>query len=279
MKKLIGFAAVCLGLLFASGLRAQILTPQDDGIIVEPEKFHHNSRVVSYPFLRQADLMWSTRHWERIDVREKMNHHLYYPLKPAVDRKSLFDVLVDGIVNEGTINEVFQDDRFTVPLTPEKLQQLVRSYDTVYPDPDDRSVYIVDTITIRANNVIAYNIKSDWYFDKQRGEMKNRIIGLAPVVRDPKNPANVYPLFWVWYPDTRFALATNTAFNRGNNVQRLTYDEIFHLRFFSAVVYKEENVYDRTIEDYRRNNTLDQLLEAQAIQQKLRDFEHDLWEF
>jgi hypothetical protein len=59
----------------------------------------------------------------------------------------------------------------------------------------------------------------------------------------------------------------------------LTYDEIFHLRFFSAVVYKEENVYDRTIEDYRRNNTLDQLLEAQAIQQKLRDFEHDLWEF
>lgn len=122
MRKLIlVFLALFISHLNTNTLFAQVLAPEDDGIIREDEKFHHNNRVVPYAYLRQADLLWSTRHWERIDLREKINHNLYYPLKATVDRKSLFDVLVDGIVSEGTITEVFKDDRFTLPLTPKDL--------------------------------------------------------------------------------------------------------------------------------------------------------------
>jgi len=264
---------------------AQILTPDDDGVIPEPTKFQYHNRVIAYPFLRQADMVWSTRHWERIELKEKVNHHLYYPLKAVVDRKPLFDVLVDGIVSEGTILEVFKDDRFTIPLTPEGLEQLVSNLDTIAIDPDlpvrreDPSTFFLDTIRVRANNVTAYLIKSDWFFDKQRGEMKNRIIGIAPFVQDPKNPANSYPLFWVWFPDARYALHTHTAFNRNNDAKRLTFDEVFHLRQFNSVIYKEENVFDRTIADYKRNDALSQLLEAQTIRENLRNMEHDMWEF
>jgi gliding motility associated protien GldN len=108
--------------------------------------------------------------------------------------------------------------------------------------------------------------------------LKNRIIAIAPVVKNPKTK-DIYPLFWIWFPDARYALATNTAFNRGNNMQRLTFDQVFHLRFFSSVIYKEENVYDRSIADYKRKSTLEQLLEGQQIREKLRNFENDLWEF
>jgi hypothetical protein len=45
------------------------------------------------------------------------------------------------------------------------------------------------------------------------------------------------------------------------------------------VVYKEDNVYDRAIKDYKRNSSMDQLLEASYIREKLRNLEHDLWEF
>lgn len=274
-------AALLIGI---SGAKAQILTPEDDGIIPEPTKFHHHNRVVQYPFLRQADMMWSTRHWERIDLREKINQHLYYPIKPIPDRKSLFDVLVDGILDEGTITEVFKDDRFEIYAPPEEIEQLVSTFDTVWLDPDfrdpnDPSTYIIDTITIKADNVLAYLIKSDWYYDKQRGEMKNRIIGIAPFVQDPKDKTNKYPLFWVWFPDARYAMHTHQAYNRNNQIQRLTFDEIFHLRVFNSVIYKEDNVYDRAIADYKRNDALSQLLEAQMIRERLRNFEHDLWEF
>jgi len=263
---------------------AQVLTPEDDGIIPDPPKFYHHNRVIQYPFLREADMVWSTRHWEIIDIREKINQHLYYPIKDLPDRKSLFEVLVDGILSEGTIVEVFYDDLFRNPMTPDALEQRINRIDTFALDQDfgiikeDPSTYGIDTTKIRSNNVLGYRIKSDWYFDKQRGEMKNRIIAIAPIVKNKRSP-EPYELFWVWFPDARVALHTHTTYNRNNRKQRLTFDEVFHLRYFNSVVYKEDNVYDRAIADYKIDDTMMQLLEAQQIRENLRNFEHDLWEY
>ena len=263
---------------------AQVLTPEDDGIIPDPPKFYHHNRVIQYPFLREADMVWSTRHWEIIDIREKINQHLYYPIKDLPDRKSLFEVLVDGILSEGTIVEVFYDDLFRNPMTPDALEERINRIDTFANDNDfgiikeDPSTFFIDTTSIRSNNVVGYKIKSDWYFDKQRGEMKNRIIAIAPRVTSKRSP-EPYDLFWVWFPDARVALHTHTTYNRNNRKQRLTFDEVFHLRYFNSVVYKEDNVYDRAIADYKINDTMMQLLEAQQIRENLRNFEHDLWEY
>ena len=124
---------------------AQVLTPQDDGITPDPPKHYHHNMVFPYPFLRESDMLWSTRHWERIDLREKINHHLYYPVVPIPDRKSLYDVLVDGILNEGTIVEVFADDRFEIPLTPEQVQGYVQRLDTIR-DPDNFTIVLLQEV-------------------------------------------------------------------------------------------------------------------------------------
>ena len=267
-----------LSIIFIGGVaNAQVLDPSDDGIIPDPPKHFHHNRVVPYPFLREADMMWSYRHWERIYTKEKINLALYYPEIELPDRKALFNVVVDGILNENTITEVFDDDRFTRPLTTEEVQKIIMSVDTLR-DPDDPSIILaLDTNRIRPKDVVAWDIKSDWYFDKQRGEMKNRIIGISPRVKD-KN-SDVYNLFWVWFPDARYALSTHVVYNMQNNNARLTFDQLFHLRKFNSVIFKEENVYDRAIKDYKRNSAMDQLLEAQYIRERLRNMEHDLWEF
>jgi gliding motility associated protien GldN len=225
-------------------------------------------------------MLWSERHWERIDLREKINLPLYYPIKPMPDRKALWDVLVDGIVTENTITEIFLDDRFELPMTMAEVRQKIESYDTIL-DPEDPfgPPMAIDTISIKANAVVAYHLKSDWYFDKQRGELKNRIIGIAPEVRDPRNPSLTYNPFWIWFPDARYAMATSVAYNEKNNNQRLTFDQIMHLRKFNAVITKMDNVYDRTIVDYKRNSAMSQLLEAAAIKEDLRNKEHDMWTF
>jgi gliding motility associated protien GldN len=37
-------------------------------------------KVVPYEFVREADVVWSKRIWRTIDLREKFNHPLYFPL-------------------------------------------------------------------------------------------------------------------------------------------------------------------------------------------------------
>ncbi|MFB0923850.1 MAG: hypothetical protein QMB65_00990 [Vicingaceae bacterium] len=54
-------------------------------------------RVVPYTHVREADVMWHRRVWRTIDLREKINHPLYYPIQKIEDRKSLFDVIKDAI--------------------------------------------------------------------------------------------------------------------------------------------------------------------------------------
>lgn len=278
MLKKLAFA-FALG-LFASSVfqvNGQVLTPEDDGIIPDPPRSHYHDRVVPYPHLRETDLLWSSRHWERIFLKEKQNFPLYYPIKSLPDRRSLYTVLVNGIIEEGTITEVFADDIFEIPLTEQEVRTYIERIDTVF-DPDDPTlIVLIDTIKVNPNDVIAYDIKSDWYFDKQRGELKNRIIAISPVVRDPRTK-DIYNLFWVWFPDARYALSTNVAYNMQNHQQRMTFDQFFHMRLFSSVITKESNVYDRAIKDYKKN-PMDQLLEAQYLRDKLRDFEHDMWEF
>jgi gliding motility associated protien GldN len=278
MKRLLFCLTLVALYVTPSALSAQVISPSDDGVIADPSKDYHHNMVFPYPYLREADMMWSTRHWERIDLRQKMNLHLYYPVQALPDRKSLFDVIIDGIMTEGTIIEVFADDRFETPLTAEQAAGYVQMIDTI-KDPDDPSIILlIDTTSISSKDVKFWEIKSDWFFDKQRGELKNRILGISPFVENPRT-LEKYNLFWVWFPDARMALATHAAFNGQNNSSRLTYDQVFHLRFFDSVIYKEDNVYDRQIEEYKRSSNLDQLLEAERIKTNLRNMEAELWEY
>ena len=223
-------------------------------------------------------MMWATRHWERIQVQEKLNHPLYYPVAPLPDRKSMFDVLKDAILIEGSIVEVFRDDLFELPLSNQEVAGIIFRVDSI-TDPDDPSILLaIDSIELKAPNVVAWELKSDWYFDKQRGEMKNRIIGISPVVKDPST-SEIYNIFWIWFPDARQALSTNIAYNPDNNTRRLTFDQILQMRYFNSIVFKEDNVYDRTIDDYKQNRPMEQLLESKRIRETLRNYEHDLWQF
>jgi gliding motility associated protien GldN len=36
-------------------------------------------RLIPYEYVREADVIWSKRVWQYIDLREKMNHSMYYP--------------------------------------------------------------------------------------------------------------------------------------------------------------------------------------------------------
>jgi len=87
-------------------------------------------------------------------------------------------------------------------------------------------------------------------------------------------------LFWVYYPAIRSILKLHPTFNDRNSSKPINFDDLLLARHFSGVVYKEENVQgDRLIEKYKPNNSMDQLLEAERLKDKIRDFEHDMWNY
>ena len=143
-----------------------------------------------------------------------------------------------------------------------------------------------DTIIAREfsrDKVIGFRVKEDWFFDKKRSVIYVSIIGLAPLIYAVDVTGSVregnikIPLFWIYYPEARRLFANSEVFNRENDAERRTFDDIFQKRLFGSYVYKESNVYDRRIEDYKQG--LSALLESEKIKLEITNFEHDMWEF
>jgi len=278
-----------IGLFTFGSLKAQSVleyyekppTAEDDNIYVK----HHydNNRVVPYAYLREADVMWQKRYWRVIDLREKMNHPLYYPIYPIKDRKSMWEVIRNAVVTEGSV-AAYGDDEFRTQITPEEIAGKISSIDTVTSwDIDTGEEFIrIDTVTMDNKDVLQYIIKEDWFFDKQRSVMEVRILGICPVgYIENTETGNKEPqkLFWIWFPEVREHLAHGEVFNPSNDSERRTFDEILHLRKFASYITKESNVYDREIFDYKKFMAMEQILEAENIKESIRNFEHDLWEY
>lgn len=245
-------------------------------------------RAITYTPLREADVMWSKRIWRVIDLREKMNLPLYYPDEVILDRKSLFDVIKDAALKDGTItcfNNPLTDDEFRFEMTKSEIEGLLVSWDSTnqVEDPNNPGVYVSAPLKkeTESNMVWKYWVKEDWFFDKQRSVLDVRIIGLCPLIEKKtetgESTGSDKPLFWVYFPEARPILANNEVYMRHNDAERRTFDDIFWKRMFSSYVRKESNVYNRGIFDYKIG--LEQLLEAERVKNDIFIYEHDLFHF
>lgn len=240
-----------------------------------------NDSPLSYGYIDDRDILWSKVVWEFVDLNQKINLPYYYPIDTANisnDRRSLFDTLLKGI-RKGDIKNVYSDSFFTSKITGseinEKLVNIRLNGD--YPD----------TFRIQAQDIEGYMMKGMWYFDKRLGELKYRLLALAPMGKDVLTLGlpdieddELYELFWVFYPSARNILHKAKVFNPKNVSQPISYDHLLNARRFNSVIVREENIYgNRKIADYIRGNALFQLLEADRIKESIRDKEIDMWNY
>lgn len=280
--------AFCLlGLAFPMQILAQQSIMQDQNLPLDgvwERVVHEEKKPIELPYVREADVLWAKRVWQVIDVREKMNQPLYFPPSPSGNMRSLMQVIMDGIA-DGTIQpySVNADD-FSIPVDPETLFSQLDRTETVTmerPYPPYEQYDTTFTISFNPADVMRFRIKEDWFFDSKRSVLEVRVLGICPVVEaiDPVTgePRGDEPLFWIYFPEARDVFVNAPVFNRHNDSERMSYDELFLKRFFSGTIYKASNVHDRRIgENYAG---LDALLEAKRIQEEIRNFEHDLWEY
>lgn len=242
-------------------------------------------RVVPPAFIREADVIWSTRVWRIIDIREKINLPLYYPLEANGSRVSLFDLLreqvMSGEIHAYVFNPSDLDDTYRVRMTKTEILGALSRTDTV---TDENGNSKVITINVDAGAIKGYMIKEDWIFEKQRSIMLPTILFLCPRVENVnsntgKEDENQPPisLFWLYFPDIRPLLAKTPVFNIKNDAEWRTFDDIFCKRQFSSYIIQQSNVFNRSIAAYMKG--LDVLLEGEKINEKIRNIEIDMWQY
>ena len=140
---------------------------------------------------------------------------------------------------------------------------------------------------ISSQSISAYNIKEDWFFDKERSVLDKRIIAIAPVGRyrpavDPDDGIKRFDdfveinskgeqiagtgsggfgpydgitiereMFWLYFPELRRVIVNYFVYNEKSDAQWMSFDDLFWKRRFSGMIYKSSDKFDRDLNDYR----------------------------
>ena len=285
----------------AAGVMDAIRAPIDGIHKTHPYLLTH--KPMDFAYVRWDDILYSTLTWSVIDLREKINHPLYFPTESRGNWKSLMKAITDAVTDSSEANPtplyVYNDEYLTIPYTIEGLRAIMGES---YPDDslnDWGEVVGQKRVHIEwgAKDVFQYIIKDQYIIDKQRSVMEPRLLAICPMFwierRDNTmqasndddddmpavTPRRWRPFGWLYYEEMRPTLVTTEVFNNHNNAQRRTYDDIFVQRRFSSFIKAVENVHNnRQINEYWVNG-MDQRLEADAIKESIRYKEHEMWEF
>jgi gliding motility associated protien GldN len=274
--------------------------PDEIGKKTPAQLISDNDKPLPYGYVHDRDVLMGKTIWEFVDIDERINFPLYYPIDTAFvgkDRRSLFDVLLKNIKN-GKITEVYADDYFNVKRSlkdmapslqyidtiPEGINEINNFYDDYKSGKKVLDPQYINKQDLTAQDISGYKIKGYWYFDKRQGELKYRLLAICPVTPEArdigKENADVIELFWVYFPAIRDILHEAKAFNDKNSAMPITFDHLLNSRRFNGEIYKEENVYgDRQVADYMKDNSQMQLLESERIKEKIRSFESDMWNY
>lgn len=225
----------------------------------------------------------------------KGNLTVYYPYNPLQQRVLDGDQLKYPLeIKRNTAIPFEKDEEFSKVLIDQKMFGIVD--ETVpleaIPDPNNPEDPLMELnpvtgameikyyprpiVYITSQDIARYHVKEDWFFDKERSVLDVRIIAISPVVLDLSS--NTYrELFWLYFPECRFVFNNYYTYNTKNDSQWMSFDDYFWKRQFASTIYKQSDVFDRTIEQYRYG--IDALIESQKITEDIRTFENDLWHF
>lgn len=304
----VGVAMLAAQTLFAQANVLNAKIPEEIGMKTEAELLLDNDKPLEYGYVGDRDILFSKMIWEKVVLDERVNFPLYFPIEGNLgdDRKSLYQVLMENVKDSVYGVRMYADSYFTEERTLKDLEASMSKIDTLDIGIEQYNAegFIDEQYITRRDigpaDIQSYLIKGLWYFDKRQGELKYRILALAPAAPDVNfidgndfggdefgdygggSDANSepIPLFWVFYPEVRDILHEAKSFNNQNSATPISFDHLLNSRRFHGLIFREENVYgDRKVEEYISENALMQLLESERIKDKIRDFEQDMWSY
>ncbi len=147
----------------------------------------------------------------------------------------------------------------------------------IYKDHKLKQYFDVDSINNKlageANIIIGYRIYEAWNFYKTFQLSDARIIAICPIVMNKQTGVSEN-IGWLRFADLRRALCNEPVVTLSPEIANL--DDVLSKRYFSSSIYKEANIYNREIADYKTGDSAIQS-ESDRIELDLINMENNLW--
>lgn len=183
-------------------------TADQIGIKTAAQMVSDNDKPLAYGYVDDRDILMGKTVWEIIDLNEKINFPLYFPVDTAnigQDRRSLYDVLTKAIKN-GKITEVYTDSYFNTKKSMKDIEGSLSRVDTTdagrelinqYPDDYRSRVVKKKVVTGKGKN------KSVSYVEETVGP--TRTVPAEYILKQDLTAADVsqYKIKGFWYFDKR----------------------------------------------------------------------------
>ena len=310
IKKLSIIACFVLGITTAQAqhIPTQFLDEYGSARITTEEFSNAHDTVVILNH-RIADVIWARYVYRIIDMRFKQNFQLYFPvLSDDPDYRNLFKVITDAVIDgmpifekqTGTIKPDFKQEPAAKKVIPGMFLQgnpldgdpdldISTSNDMVvhYDSIEDKFSFNFYPFEPLVRNQLKYLTQEVVFFDKHTSRLHTKIIAIAPLYSERititdstqvMGALNESIMFWVPFDLLRPYLAMQYAIPNRNETKRVTYDEFFQKRLYTAYIVGEGNMYNRWIPDYAKTYE-DIKKEQDRIATELLNFEQDLWEY
>ncbi|KIC00532.1 gliding motility protein GldO [Flavobacterium sp. KMS] len=137
---------------FAQSNLLNAKTPAEIGLKTPAQLVSDNDKPLAYGYVHDRDVLMGKTVWEIIDLNEKINFSMYFPIDTAnigSDRRSMYDVLTKAIKN-GKITEVYTDSYFNTKKSMKDIQSSLSRIDTTDAGREqlnqDPNAYVTQTI-------------------------------------------------------------------------------------------------------------------------------------
>ena len=276
-----------------------VSTPKTETVLTDSiKKVIHNLQDAVQANIRTDDVVWSKTIYRIIDMREKQNFSLYFPLEPQDGMRNLMTIMLDGVINKTltVYKKGLRDDQFRPDFSPKMIvpydstDYLIHSvfsfkegYDIFYPALRvENGKLAIDNMSIDEfmKRQQRFVIKEVWFFDKHRSVQESRILAIAPLLSYSKDNSSLIKSIVCWFnfDELRQAMAEAKIYWGDNQSSDMTMGLFFDQRLFSGYILGVDDLYHRTLLDYLTNEE-EIRKEQNRINDSLIDFESDLWEY
>ncbi len=229
----------------------------------------------AFPKVDPKNIRFYKRIWRDIDLRDEQNYIF------AIPGASLMEAVMEGI-REGKLTPYNpEDDGFKSRLTAREGE--ARFADSVLvPIFDDEGNQIDAQMAMSEFNpekVTKFRIKEDMFYDKQRGKLETRIIGVAPLMEvnaseDLGESIGSTPAFWLYFPQLRYKLVQVDVSDPDRELYDMSMDDLFVQRKFASKIIRESS--PRDAGQFSDSGNQEQVNEGE-IEDKINKYKERLW--
>lgn len=263
---------------------------------------------------RRDDIVWSRIVYRVIDMREKQNSQIYYPLTPTVKYKNLLRIILEAAVNDTLKGYEKKDEDIQpawdkAPICKERFSEFFiecsvdSAEKTVKPNPcvkkdELTNKPIIDDYQFNpyCKKQLKYVVQEIVFFNRHYSKMYTKILAIAPVYIYneininkqlagvmSKSADDIWNFFqssvvcWFAYDELRPYLAKQLIIPNGNENQRMTFDDFFSQRLYHSYILGDSNMFDKVLlRTY--TDAISLRREQQRIENELLNIEQDIWE-